>query len=186
MDSSMKAFTLIEVLIAVALVVLMLVVLTSFFISANATYEQQRSTIEQDQRVRLVADRTEELLREARSVIEVHTFASGVRASNDQVLVLSVPAIDENGEIQDGYLDYIALYRESGDIHEEIDAAPGSVRESGQRILVSSIAELTFGYDAAPASEVRAVTIGVVAEALVREQAVRGEVRQTLYLRNAP
>lgn len=182
----MRAFTLLEVLIAIALLALMLTILASFFVSATGTYEYQSAAMRQDREVRIVAQRIEENVREARAVADTHAFGMEARATSDRTLVLELPALDTEGEVIDGYVDHIAFYAQGNIVYEEIDAAPGSARESGRRTLSSVIEELEFSYDSAPASEVRAVIIDVVARALVREKEVQGSITRTLYLRNAP
>lgn len=182
----MKGFTLFEVLIAIAILALMLTVLVGLFVSANGTYEYQSATLRQDREVRIVADSVEEKVREARSVTDTHTFGTGTRATSDRTLVLALPATDTEGAVLAGYLDYVVFYEEAGTVYEETDAASGSMRESGLRTLSTGIEELRFSYDSAPASEVRSVTVEVVARARVREQEVQGTSIRTLYLRNAP
>ncbi len=179
-----SAFTLLEVVIALALFSLMLLALVRFFISYNTSYGFERVLVSTSHSASLLMDEVTGAILPADQVLTSHTFSGVSRTSSASTLVLELPAIDATGAVIAGSYDYIAFYTDGTSVYEAVDANASSSRTSRTRLLSDTIQSLTFSYDNVSFPAVTSVTVDVTTSASFKTQSTQTHLREQVYLRN--
>ena len=181
---SPRAFTLVEVLITTALsVVLMFVIVQLYVVYSRAIIFQQASiNVALGGSSIMDAARTAGL--QARSVVAAHSFSGINRNSGTTTVIFELPAIDASGVIVPNAYDYIGIYASSSNAYRSIDAAPSSVRVSGEKRLTSVLDSLNFTYDSPSFPSVTNITINATTSSIIRGEVTQTPLRDRIYLRN--
>jgi type II secretory pathway pseudopilin PulG len=177
-----RAFTLVEVVVTLGIAVAMLLVLVQFFISTNKQFAFQKTFVEVAQGADDVALAVAELALPADQVLASRTFGATSYQSGTQALVLEIPSIDSSGAIISGTYDYAVFYITAGKLYRITEAAAGSARKSGTRLMSENVTALMFTYDDATFANVTTVSVSVTTAAGGTTHTVTQDIR----LRNAP
>jgi prepilin-type N-terminal cleavage/methylation domain-containing protein len=181
-----RAFTLLEVLVTLGIFAVMLVVLINFYVSTNSQFAYEREYVTVARGTDDIIDTVGDHVRPANQVLASYAFATGIRQSTTTSLVLSIPSITSNGQIIIGSYDYVAFYSSGTKAYRLIEAAAGSARRSGTRLLSENVSTITFAYDSSDFTQVRAVTVSASSSGTAKGQPLTHALSQELYLRNAP
>jgi len=116
----------------------------------------------------------------ASQVINGVTYSSGAN-----VLVLQLPTTDSSGNFVANSWDYLAIYTSGAQIWEQTQAATGSHRYTGSRLLSNSLKTLSFSYDNVSFPSVKKVSVDLTTEAIYQTtKVVDTHLKQTLRLKN--
>lgn len=185
-DSRPPAFTLIELIIALALFSIMLMALIRFFISYNTSYGFERVQVSTSYTARVLMDEITSAVLPADQVLTSHTFSGVSRASGASVLVVELPSIDNTGAVIDGAYDYIGFYTDGTKVYQAIDANAASSRTSRVRLLSDTVQSLTFSYDDISFPNVSTVTVDIVTSGSYKSQTTQTHLHEQVYPRNRP
>ncbi len=179
-----RAFTLVEVLVTMALSVILLLTIVQLYIMYGRliTFHQTSIGITLDGSSIMDATRTNGA--QAESVVAAHSFSGVNYDSGATTAIFKLPSLDATGAIIDGAYDYVGIYASGESAYRLIDAAPGSVRVSGQKRLSGMLDALSFAYDSPVFSSVTSVTIDATTSVMIRGEAVRTHLRERIYLKN--
>ena len=180
----LKAFTLLEVLIALALFTVMLLALVRFFISYNTSYGFERVLVSTSHSANVLMDEITGAVLPADQVMTTHTFSGITHSSDASTLVVELPSIDNTGAVIAGSYDYIAFYADGVRVYEVIDADAASSRTSRVRLLSDTISGLSFSYDNISFPSVTSVTVDLTTSASYKTQNTESHLREQVYLRN--
>lgn len=179
-----SGFTLIEVVITVALFIVLMFGVAQLYVVYGRIITLQQSAIG----VALGGSGTMDAVRtaalQADHVVATHTFSGIVRDSATTTAVFELPAVDPSGAIIASAYDYVAVYASGSNAYRVIDAAPGSSRLSGEKLLTNVLGGLSFAYDNASFPSVTSVTVDATTTALVRGQTTQTHLQEHIYLRN--
>lgn len=181
----MRGFTLIEVVIVIGLVSVLSLVLSLFFVSAHTTYQFQTASLEAHEAASMALYDVHEALLPASHVRASESFESGRYTSGSNEVIVALPAMRSSGELVEGAHDYIALYMRDGSLYRELRPAPESARRAGVRRL-AAVERFSITYDRPQPVDARSLTIEIEAVRTTRDETATAQVRQTVYLRNAP
>lgn len=179
-----KAFTLIEVIITVALFAVLMFGLSQLYIINNRVVTLQRSSLGVALDASSIVDAVRVAASQANHVVVSHTFSGVSYTSATTTVVFELPAVDASGSIITNTYDYIGIYSSGANVYRITDAASGSVRASGTKQLTDVLGGLSFTYDAVSFPSVASVTINATTSALVRGQTTEMHLREHIYLRN--
>ncbi|HEX5774660.1 MAG TPA: hypothetical protein VFY28_01720 [Candidatus Paceibacterota bacterium] len=182
--SALRAFTLVETIIVVALFTVMLFALFDFYINYNATYRHEEAVVKTASSAGAVVNEVSALAGVANRVIASRTIDGVTHTSGANTLVIELPALDASGVVIVGVYDYVAFYIEGTSAYRIIDADNASVRRSGTRLLSDSASALVFAYDNASFPDVTQVTVDIVTTLQVKETTVEQHLTQRVNLRN--
>lgn len=177
-------FTLIEVLITVALAAFLMAAMAQLYVMYGQMVLSQRAAIEVVLGDGSLVDTVRAAGMQASQVVAAHTFSGVDLASGTTTALFELPAIDASGAIIVNAYDYIGIYASDHDAYHVIDAAPGSVRVSGQKRLTDVLDELRFTYDNASFPLVTSVIVDATTTATVKGQTSKLHLREHIYLRN--
>ena len=179
-----RAFTLIEIVITVALSAILILAITQLYVVYGRVILFQKSSIEVALGGGTIMDvvRTEGL--QAKQVVATHVFSGISYNSGATTTVFELPAIDASGIIVPNEYDYIAIYASSTSVYRLVEAAPGSSRISGKKQLTDVLEALNFTYDNPSFPSVTNVTVDATTSAVVRGETTQTHLRGHIYLRN--
>lgn len=179
-----RAFTLVEVIITVALSVVLVLAIAQLYIVYGRAIEFQQSSIAITLGGSSIMDSVRSAGLQAGHVVASHTFSGVVYTSGTTTAIFELPAIDASGAIIASTYDYIGIATSSTNAYRLVDAAAGSARISGQKKLTSNLNAISFTYDNSDFSLVKSITVDATTTAVVREQAAQTHLREHVYLRN--
>lgn len=179
-----RAFTLVEVVITVALSVILVLAIAQLYIVYGRAIEFQQSSIAVTLGGSSIMDTVRAAGLQAKRVVASHTFSGTVYNSGTTTAIFELPAIDASGAIIANTYDYIGIATSSTNAYRLVDAAAGSARVSGQKKLTGNLNAISFIYDNVDFTLVKSVTVDATTTAIVREQTAQTHLREHVYLRN--
>jgi len=179
-----RGFTLIEVVITMALSVVMLVALTSLFRAFNATYAYQQAFTGTTDASGSVLRTIESAVRPANAVLTSHAFNAGTYTSGEESLVLELPATDASGSVLAGKHDYVAFYRSATTAYQLVEVDPASARRSGLSTIGREVVSLAFTYNDPSPALATLVSVDITASTTLRGEPVTSHLAETMRLRN--
>lgn len=182
---TLRAFTLVEILVVLAIVSFIVAAITDLLLHYNSTLTLQQATIDVDMSANQVVYEVEQAALQASAISASHTFGSATYYSGSSALVLQVPSIDSSGNIISGSNDYIAFFATSTtNAYEVVDAAVGSSRGDTTRLLSDVLSTLTFTYGTTTPANATSTTVDVVTSTMVGTTTISRHLDEQVYLRN--
>jgi len=142
--------TLIELLIAIALLATMLIVITNVYVTGFKTFREELATSQLESNAQTILDEITNTAKNAQSA----EAAYDIYTSGPNSIILKVPALDSNKNIlysnNTMLFDRVIYYYEDSKIHKLTLAEPTSIRyiENGiNKTIDDKILELNFTYD---------------------------------------
>lgn len=179
-----RAFTLIETVITVALSALLMLAVAQLYVVYGQVILFQKSSIDVALGGSNIIDATRTAGLQAKQVVASHTFSGIGYSSGVATAIFELPAIDASGAlILDAY-DYVGIYASGTDAYRLVDAAPGSARLSGRKLLTNVLGALDFSYDNPSFPSVTSVTVNATTSVTVRGDTTQTHLRSHIYLRN--
>mgnify|MGYP001591667042 FL=1 len=179
-----RAFTLIEIVIVIGLFAIMVLGIAQLYIVFGRVITIQRSSISVTLGGSAIVDTVRVAGLQAAHVVQSHTFSGVSYNSGTTTAIFELPAIDASGAIIVGTFDYVGIYVSSTTVYRTVDAAVGSSRTSGTKVLTDSLGALTFTYDTASFPSVTSVIVDATTSAVVKGQTTQMHLRSHTYLRN--
>lgn len=179
-----RAFTLIESVIVVALFIVVMLGVMQLYIVFGRVITGQSASIGAVLDGSDIVDAARSAGLQARAVVAAHTFSGVSYSSGTTTIIFELPSVDSSGAPIPGAFDYIGIYASSTEAYRVIDAAQGSARVSGEKLLTSILGALNFTYDATSFPSVTSVTVDATTSAVVRGQAAYTHLHERVYLRN--
>lgn len=179
-----RGFTLIEVVITIALFVVLMFGLSQLYIVNNRVVTLQRASLDVALDASSIVDAVRSAASQADHVMVSHTFSGVPYTSATTTVIFELPAIDSSGNIIANTYDYITIYSSGANVYRIIDAASLSERLSGTKQLADVLGGLSFTYDVASFPSVASVTVNATTSALIRGQTTETHLREHIYLRN--
>ena len=181
---NVRAFTLVETLVTVAVSLFLVVALATVFGSFQSLFGYERVFRTNTDAAGTVMRAAEEAILPAYRVVASRAFASGTYSSDASSLVLQVPSVDASGTVIASTYDYVALYRSGSTAYRLVEIGAGSARRPGSVRLGEDIASLAFSYNNADVAAATIVTVAVVASTTVRGEEVAVRLAERVRLRN--
>jgi prepilin-type N-terminal cleavage/methylation domain-containing protein len=175
-----SGFTLIEVIIVVALVSVMLVVLAQFFFSTSTLYRKENADLAVNYAARAGLDDVDSYVRQATQTIDSYApYTAG-----PDVLILEIGALSDSNQLVPGAYDKVIFYLSGSSLWREIVADPASTRTSGSRVMAENISSLTFTYDNVDFAQVTTVETSMDIMQNTGRETVRLNISSKSRLRN--
>ena len=146
----MKAFTLAEVIVVIALMTILMLVGAGIYLSNNQFYRTTSGELQAINATRSAADRVNEFARGAASGVASYTYNSVVYTAGSDIMILKVPSIDASRNIINGSYDYVVFGRDPGNSSRLIlltDAASGSARPERLLQITDKLSAISITWD---------------------------------------
>lgn len=182
-----RGMTLVETMTVIGIMSIIMVVVSQIFVVNNELVAKSLARADNDNGATFAIRRIGELSRGASTVMASHIINGTTYTSGTNVLVLVMPSVDSSGNIIVASYDYIAFYRDAvatTKIFTDTDAAVGSVRVDGSKLLTAYNDTLAFSYNARDISEATRISVFVINTQTVRGQVLSTKAWTSIFLRN--
>jgi prepilin-type N-terminal cleavage/methylation domain-containing protein len=146
-------FTLMEMVVSIALIGLLMVALTQFFLGSTQIYRTQNAELDINMTGRTALDDVDNYVRQAVQVQSTYL----TYATDEETLILSIPSISSSSQILAGHFDTVVYYLVGTSLYREVVPDSLSSRLAGTRLVGSYISLLTFTYDNLDLAQVKTV-----------------------------
>lgn len=179
-----RAFTLVEVLITVALFAVLMFAVTQLYIVFGRVIVFQKASIDVALGGSSIMDNIRLAGLQADHIIASHVFSGISYNSGTTTAIFELPSINSSGSIIPGAYDYIGIYSSGTNAYRIIDTASGSARTGEYKQLTGVLNALSFTYDNPDFTLVTNVTANATTSVVVRGETTQTHLREHIYLRN--
>lgn len=179
-----RAFTLIEVLITIALSTILLFAIVQLYIVYGRVIVFQNASIEVALGASSIMDSFRSSGLQASQVVATHAFAGVDYNSGATSVVFKVPSINASGSIISSTYDYIGISSSGTDAYRLVDAAVGSARTTEKKRLTGVLEAISFTYDNQSFPLVTNVILNATTSTVVRGEMAQQHLNGRIYLRN--
>jgi prepilin-type N-terminal cleavage/methylation domain-containing protein len=152
-----QGFTLIEIVIVIALVSVAGMILTEVFIGQNRLYRTETAELNITNDARASLDDLDNYLRQTtRTLSSYSTYSAG-----PQVLILQIQSVNASNQLIPGAYDNVVYYLSGTDFYRQVFPNAASNRAAQTKRLASNVAGLNFTYNNADYSLVTQVTTDI-------------------------
>lgn len=144
-----RGLTLVEVTVAMAIFVVSSLVIVSLFIYHAKLFQIEERVSSLKINKSLFTKNFNEAGGAASAVIASWNIGGTPYVSSSSTVVFKIPAVDLSGNLLANLFDYVVFYRDAGNVLMKTEAAAGSRKKSGQKLLASSAENLIFRYNSA-------------------------------------
>ncbi len=138
-----NGFTLIEVVIVVALVGVASIILSNLFIGQNRLYRSETAELNVTGDARAALDDLDNYLRQAnRTLASYSSFTAG-----SEVLILQIQSVDGSNRLVAGTFDNVVYYLSEGSLIRQVFPNALSSRPAAAKKLASNVTGLNFTYN---------------------------------------
>lgn len=142
-------FSLLEVVIAVAIAGVVGVLLVSLLVQNNGVYFNQTSKITQGINLNDGSSQIDNAIKSASSVAPNYPVLNPQYTSDANTLVLALPSIDSQSSVIDNTFDYIVISNDAQKpniLRKQVFPDPSSTRKSESLVLSTTLSQITFLY----------------------------------------
>ena len=159
-----KAFTLLELLISIAILSIISVIIATIVIRSGFFFEKQTGLAEVGLSNRFVLDEIATQVRAARQVEENFTGNGQNFTTGLSTLILKLPSIDASGSTISGAFDRAVFYLDGAKIFKKVYPDAASTRPKTSQILTAATKTVSFSYNNASLASASAVTVSLTTE----------------------
>lgn len=177
-------YTLMEVVVTTALFAVLALGIEQLYVVYGRIVTLQTASIGVALGGSAIMDAVKSAGQEADHVVAAHAFSGVTYMSGTTTVVFELPSVDASGTVIPNSFDYVAVSATGTSAYRLVDAAAGSARPPGTKLLTSLLASLSFSYDNASFPSVASVTADATTSAVVRGQTTAVHLSERVYLRN--
>jgi prepilin-type N-terminal cleavage/methylation domain-containing protein len=179
-----KGFTLLEIVIAIAVLAIISLILATIIIRWGIHYKQQETQVGASLSNRFVLDEITTRIRESRAIADQITVDSQTYTSGSTILVLKPLSIDAEGNTIAGTYDHIIFYQDSAKLIKKVVPNAISKRLAVNQILTVNLKQVTFSYDNSTPQLANSVTIELTTKETQGGQTKEAQDQAKATLRN--
>jgi prepilin-type N-terminal cleavage/methylation domain-containing protein len=179
-----KGFTFIEMIVAVAVLVFIMIGIVVVYRNYTSVYEYQEATVKVSGSARVAANELQKIALQADKIATSHDFSGHNYSSDQHTLVLEIPSVDSSGHVVSGKYDYAVIYLTGSDLYRRIEADAASDRSSGITRLSEAVSSLDFTYNDANLDLANKIDMDLRTETSSRGQTISYRLTREIFLRN--
>jgi prepilin-type N-terminal cleavage/methylation domain-containing protein len=182
MRRSLSGFTLLEVLIALALALIIFSAMTTIYIRYGSYFASQTAAVSVGETAAISLNELSELVPQADTVVSSRTFSGTTYTTGATTLILELPSVSSTGDVIASTYDYVVFYVKNGILYRTMEIGSGSIRHAGTKLLTDKLGAVSFIYDNADVTQAKSVTADIYTQ--VPSGAEHAHLAQKLYLHN--
>jgi prepilin-type N-terminal cleavage/methylation domain-containing protein len=179
-----KGFTIIEVVIVIAISLVLLIGLLNLFEWHQKVYVLEEATVRTTSDARNTMLSMSEYIAQSSNVLPSHSFNSILYTTSGNTVVLEVPSVNSSDNVIPFTFDYVAFYLQNGSVYQIVEVGTGSVRPAGTKRLAENVQTFTLTYNSGTPSQSSTVNIDLRTLIPTRNGNVDTRVTDTIFLRN--
>lgn len=183
--SQQQGFTIMEVVIVIALFAIILVALLSLFDWHQKIFILEQADVRATSSVRSTMNNMSKYVAQASNIEASRTIAGTSYSTDNDCVVVKIPGLDGSGNLLSGIFDYMAFCLTSGSVNQVTEAGSGSVRIPGSKRLAENVQTFALTYNNGDVTAATAVTIDLQTRVTTRNtSAATARATDTIFLRN--
>lgn len=179
-----QGFTLLEIVITIAISLVLLSGLMGLYEWHQKVYLQESASVMATSAVRTALLNMSKSIAQSSGIEASHDFSGTVYTTGGNSVVLELPSVNSSGDVIASTYDYIAFYLDDSSVYQITEAAVGSVRNSGTKLLSENVQIFSLTYNNGNPTAASNVTIDMQAVVVTRNSSVTINVSDTIFLRN--
>lgn len=141
-----KGFTLMEVLVTMAIIIVAGTLLLSILVSSTGLFYKESSKVTQGLNVNDALSEINIAIKNANAVAESYTDGATIYTTGADKLVLRVSSLDSSNNLLDNSVDYFVFFLNEKTLHLKIFPSAESSRKNVDRIFSTNAESLNFEY----------------------------------------
>lgn len=185
--SDRRGFSLMEAITVIGIMTIVLVMVDQIFAVSYDVFVKQSARTDNEVGAVLATRTISDMARGAVQVESSATVDGTAYATSDSVLVLKLPTVDASNALVAGSYDRIAFYRDGTDttkIYSDTEAAAGSKRVTGKKLVTANNQILRFRYNDPDVSKATRVSVYLVNTQTKRSTTLTTKAWTAIFLRN--
>ena len=185
--SAARGFTLMEGMTVIGIMAIILVMVSEIFTVSYDIFVKQSARTDNETGAVLAARAISEAARGAEAVESSHVINGTTYTTSADVLVLKLPTLDSSNNVVAASYDYMAVYRHSAQttkIFSDIDAAVGSKRVDGQKLITAYNTTMKFRYNDPDVTKADRVQVYLVNSQTKRSTILTTKAWTAIFMRN--
>lgn len=182
--SGSRAFSLIEVIIVVAISALVAGALANIFFYYNSSYLYQNASVNVSSSAASFLNEMSELALQAKTISTSRAVSGTTYTTGSTTVVFELPAMNSSGDVLPNAYDYAILYATSTHLYRILDVHGSSVRKASTVQYSDVLSNLTLTYDNATPANATSITVDLSTATTSRGKTAATQLKQTVYLRN--
>lgn len=182
-----RGFTLMEGLTVIGVMTIILIMVSEIFSVSYDIYIKQSARTDNETGAVLAVRAISEAARGADSIESSYVINGTTYTTSADVLVLKLPTIDASNNVVPASYDYMAIYRHSAQttkIFSDIDAAAGSKRVDGQKLITANNVIMQFRYNHPDVTRADRVQAYLVNSQTKRQTVLTTKAWTAIFMRN--
>lgn len=155
-----QGFTLIELVVVVALVAICSTVLVSLFIGHNRIYRTQTAELDVTGDARQALDDIDSYVRQTNRTLSTYSTYT----ANAQVLILQIQSVNSSSQLIASTFDDVVYYLNNGNLYRQVFPNPSSSRTAQTKKLAGNVTGLIFTYNNPDYAQVTEVTTNITVQ----------------------
>lgn len=179
-----RGFTLLEIVVIIAISSVMLIVLVDLYRAHSSLYNYQKATADTAGSASLVANELQEWALQANRILTSTTYSGTTYTTDSDTLVLEIPSIDSAGNAITATYDFVIFYTSGTNLYRILSPNVGSARTSHIKTLTTNLSSLSLIYNDASVSSATRITADIRTSSIEGRMDAQYQLTQKLYLRN--
>lgn len=171
----------------IGVMAIILVMVSEIFTVSYDIFIKQSARTDNETGAVLAARAISEAARGAEAVEASRVINGTTYTTSGDVMVLRLPTIDASNNVVAASYDYMAVYRHSAQttkIFSDIDAAAGSKRVDGQKLITAYNTAMTFRYNDPDVTNADRVQLYLVNSQTKRQTVLTTKAWTSIFMRN--
>jgi type II secretory pathway pseudopilin PulG len=154
-----KGFTIVEIVVVMALIIAIMVGMFALFTSHNKIYNYETALIKATGSARTAMNEISTYALQSYRVVASQTINGTAYTSGANTVIFQIPAFDASGNAISNTYDYAAFSLSGTTLTEDLQAAASSSRKTVTKAVSKSVSALAITYDSATWTSVKKVTV---------------------------
>lgn len=181
---NMRGFTLIETVVLIGVTTLIMVAISTLYVSYGRMYLAQIGLIEVTLGANAIVNAAHDAALQANQIVASHAFSGTTYTSGTTTAIFRLPAVDSAGVVLTGLYDHVAISASGTSAYQFTDAVSGSARTTGTKQLTDVLGALAFTYNTTNLTQATSTYIDATTTTTAHSQTAEIHLRERLYLRN--
>ncbi|GAC1413688.1 MAG: hypothetical protein NVSMB66_6100 [Candidatus Doudnabacteria bacterium] len=179
-----KGFTLIEIIIVMALLITVIGGVLELFISHNKIFSYQNALIKASGSARTTMNEISQDALQSYRIVGSQTVNGTSYTSGASTVIFQIPSFNASGTVISNTYDYAVFSLNGNTLNEDFQAGTGSVRPTVTKTLSTSVTAFNISYDNASWPLVKKVTVGLTTSEVSRTETITQRLVEQYKLRN--
>jgi len=181
---NLRGFSLMEVVIVIAISVILILAVTEIYVTYSNSYLDQNAAINTSSSAAAFLNEFNNIGLQADAIVSSRTVSGTAYTTGSSTVIFELPAINSSGDVLSNTYDYAIFYSSSTGAYRLLDTNGSSARSSGTKLFSSFLSNLTFTYDNASPTSASGVTADITTQSTVKQTTYNSHLKQQVYLRN--